>query len=110
MTQISAFAAVSRSFGYLRGMRIKDKKLHVPHPRARVSLDRSFFKSVFSGVQLYTYFVLLNITRLFKTQRPQHTIAFYPQSAPPWYNIWLVSQVSDLKITSDLEAADTIFV
>ncbi|MEL6827845.1 MAG: hypothetical protein AAFN91_16475 [Pseudomonadota bacterium] len=110
MTQFPAFAAVSRSFGYLRGMRIKDKMLHVPHPRARVSLDQSFFKSVFSGVQLYAYFVMVSFSRLFKSARPRQTIAFYPHSAPPWYNIWLVSQVSDLKITSDIEAADTIFV
>ena len=66
MTQFPAFAAVSRSFGYLRGMRIKDKTLHVPHPRARISLDQSFFKSVFSGVQLYAYFVMVSIARLFK--------------------------------------------
>ncbi|MEM9212707.1 MAG: hypothetical protein AAGA63_14595, partial [Pseudomonadota bacterium] len=88
MTQFPAFAAVSRSFGYLRGMRIKDKTLHVPHPRARISLDQSFFKSVFSGVQLYAYFVTVSIARLFKSERSRQTIAFYPQSAPPWYNIW----------------------
>lgn len=110
MTQIPAFAAVSRSFGYLRGLRIKDKKLHVAHPRARISLDHSFFKSVFSGVQLYAYFVVVSALRLFRSPGERKTIAFYPHSAPPWYNIWLVSQISDLKITSDVNTADTIFV
>lgn len=110
MTQFPAFAVVSRSFGYLRGLRIKDKKLHVAHPRARISLDRSFFRSVLSGVQLYAYFVVVSAFRLFKSDRDRKTIAFYPHNAPPWYNIWLVSQVSDLKITSDIEQADTIFV
>ena len=110
MTQFPAFATVSRSFGYLRGLRIKDKKLHVSHPRARISLDRSFFKSVLSGFQLYAYFVFVSAFRLFKSDRARQTIAFYPHNAPPWYNIWLVSQVSDLRITSDLEQADTIFV
>lgn len=110
MAQFPTFAAVSRSFGYVRGMRIKDKKLHIPHPRARISLDRSFFRSVLSCTQLYAYFVAVSALRLFKSNRPRKTIAFYPHNAPPWYNIWLVSQISDLKISSDLDSADAIFV
>ncbi len=110
MAQIPSFAAVSRSFGYVRGMRIKDKKLHIPHPRARISLDKSFFRSVLSCTQLYAYLVVVSALRLFRINRPRKTIAFYPHNAPPWYNIWLVSQVSDLKITSDLDSADAIFI
>ena len=110
MAQFPTFAAVSRSFGYVRGLRIKDKTLHIPHPRARISLDNSFFRSVLSCTQLYAYFVVVGALRLFKANRVRNTIAFYPHNAPPWYNIWLVSQVSDLKITSDLDSADTIFV
>jgi hypothetical protein len=110
MAQPSAFAAVSRSFEYLRGLQIKDKHLHVPHPRVRVSLDRSFFRSLFAALQLYTYLVLVGVSRIFRRRRAQRTIAFYPHSAPPWYNIWLAAQVSDLKIVSDIDAADTVFV
>jgi hypothetical protein len=110
MAQIPAFAAVSRSFEYFRGIRIKDRKLHVPHPRVRLSLDRSFFKSVLAVMQLYSYLVLIGAMRIVKRNRTRKTIAFYPRSAPPWYNIWFATQVSDLQIVSDIDAADTVFV
>ena len=110
MAQLPAFGAVSRSFGYFRGIRIKDKKVHVAHPRVRITMDRSFFRSLRAVIQLYAYFVLVGTTRIFKPNRDRSKIAFYPQNAPPWYNIWLVAQVGDLKIVSDLDEADTIFV
>jgi len=110
MAQFPAFASVSRSFDYVRGLRIKDKQLLVPHPRVRVSLDRSFFKSLFAALQLYTYLVLIGAARVFKRNRDRRSIAFYPHSAPPWYNIWLAMQISDIKIVSDLDAADAVFV
>lgn len=110
MAQFSAFASVSRSFEYVRGLRIKDKQLLVPHPRVRVSLDRSFFKSLFAALQLYTYLVLVGVARIFKRNRDRKTIAFYPHSAPPWYNIWLATQIGDIQIVSDVDKADTVFV
>jgi len=110
MAQFPAFASVSRSFEYLRGLRIKDKELHVPHPRVRVSLDKSFFKSLSAALQLYTYLVLVGVSRIFKRNRARRSIAFYPHNAPPWYNIWLAMQVSDIQIVSDLDKADTVFV
>ncbi|MEO1303876.1 MAG: hypothetical protein AAFV37_02780 [Pseudomonadota bacterium] len=110
MAQRPAFAAVSRSLEYFRGIHIKDKKLHVPHPRVRLSLDRSFFRSFFAVLQLYAYLVTVGVSRVFKRDRARQTIAFYPHSAPPWYNIWLATQVSDLQIISDIDEADTVFV
>lgn len=110
MAQIPAFAAVSRSFEYFCGIRIKDRKLHVPHPRVRLSFDRSFFRSVFAVMQLYTYLVVIGAMRVVKRNRSRKTVAFYPRSAPPWYNIWFATQVSDLQIVSDPDAADTVFV
>jgi len=110
MAQIPAFSAVSRSFEYFRGIRIKDRKLHVPHPRVRLSLDRSFFRSFFAVLQLYAYLVMVGALRIVKRNRSRKTIAFYPRSAPPWYNIWLTTQVSDLQIVSDIDTADTVFV
>lgn len=110
MAQFPAFAAVSRSFEYLRGIHIKDKQLHVPHPRVHVSIDRSFFKSFFAAIQLYAYLVMVGVSRIVRRKQDQPTIAFYPHNAPPWYNIWLASQVGDFKIVSDLETADTVFV
>ncbi len=110
MAQFPAFAAVTRSFEYFRGIHIRDKHLHIPHPRARVSLDRSFFRSFWAVVQLYTYLVAVGISRIATRKQDRHTIAFYPRNAPPWYNIWFATQVSDLQIVSDVETADTVFV
>ncbi|MEM7327551.1 MAG: hypothetical protein AAF437_02355 [Pseudomonadota bacterium] len=110
MAQFPAFAAFSRSIGYVSGLRIKDKQLLVPHPRVRVSLDRSFFKSLFSALQLYAYLVGIGVSRVFKRNRDRRSIAFYPHSAPPWYNVWLATQVSDIQIVSDIDKADTVFV
>lgn len=110
MAQFPAFAAVSRSFEYFRGIQIRDKHIHIPHPRARLSLDRSFFRSVWAVVQLYAYLVAVGVSRIFRRRQERHTIAFYPRNAPPWYNIWLATQVGDLQIVSDAETADTVFV
>jgi len=110
MAQFPALASISRSFEYVRGLRIKDKQLHVPHPRVRVSLDRSFFKSLFSALQLYSYLVVVGASRAFKRNRDRRSIAFYPYSAPPWYNVWLATQVGDIQIVSDIDMADTVFV
>lgn len=110
MAQFPAFAPLSRSFEYVRGLRIKDKHLYVPHPRVRVSLDQSFFKSLFSALQLYTYMVLIGVSRVFKRNRERRSIAFYPHNAPPWYNVWLATQMSDIQIVSDIDKADTVFV
>lgn len=110
MAQFPAFASVSRSFEYVRGLRIKGSQLCVPQPRVRVSLDRSFFKSLFAALQLYTYLVSVGAMRVFKRDRKRKSIAFFPDSAPPWYNIWLATQVGDIQIVSDINKADRVFV
>ncbi|MCR9078290.1 MAG: hypothetical protein NXH78_04250 [Hyphomonadaceae bacterium] len=110
MAQFPALAAFSRSIGYVSGLRIKDKQLVVPQPRVRVSLDRSFFKSLSSALQLYTYLVGVGVSRIFKRNRDRRSIAFYPHNAPPWYNVWLATQVGDIEIVSDIDKADTVFV
>jgi hypothetical protein len=111
MTQSSVFSSVRRTAGYFRGMRITtDKHLYVPGPDARVKLNGSFFRDVWTVTQLYTYLVANRVGRLARGIAPTGTIAFYPNNAPPWYNIWLVLQLTGLKVISDASKADYVFI
>ena len=50
------------------------------------------------------------MARLFKGSPTTKKIAFFPQLAAPWYNIWSVVQLTGLRVTTDLHDADFIFV
>ncbi|NNC36064.1 MAG: hypothetical protein HKO02_01300 [Hyphomonadaceae bacterium] len=78
--------------------------------RSRIHVDSGFFKGAFSVAKIYTYFLSKKIGRTFGNKTNQKTIAFFPQPAGPWYNVWMTTQILKLKTTSDIDAADYVFV
>ncbi len=105
-----ALETISRSFGYISSIRLRDNSLHLKYPKVTVPLTRSFFRSARAVVQIYTYLVCVRVARLMRGQTPVGKIAFHPQSAAPWYNIWFVTQIAGLKTVSNPQDADYAFV
>ncbi|MBT8472835.1 MAG: hypothetical protein KJN99_09555 [Marinicaulis sp.] len=105
----AVLSAVSRSVRYFDGVRFRFNGIHLRRPRAHVAFNMAFFRSAISAVCLYTYIVGLRASRILRGVRHDTSIAFYPQSAAPWYNIWIVSQFAPVSITSDIKSADRIF-
>lgn len=76
--------------------------------RKRVTLNKSFVKGALVVAKLYWHYTFGHGRRTFSANAP--TLAFYPQPAGPWYNIWLTLQNTSIKITKNPFKADFIFV
>ncbi|MEM9707036.1 MAG: hypothetical protein AAF850_13275 [Pseudomonadota bacterium] len=110
MAQRNAFATVSRTFGYFRDLSFEKNTLYVRRTGARIKLNASFLRSSLSALEIYTYLVGVRISRILRGKRPARTIAFFPQTAAPWYNIWSVVQLAGLRVISDPDTADVVFL
>ena len=78
--------------------------------KGRIHVDSGFFKGAYSVAKIYSYFSAKKLGRILRGNRPQKTIAFYPQPAGPWYNVWMTTQILEMKIKPDVDQADYIFV
>ena len=114
MAAKSAFASVLRTVDYLRDIKLEKNCLHVRRTGARVKLDRSFLRSSISVLEIYTYLIGLRLWRLVQVLNPTRkrakTISFFPQAAPPWYNIWSVVQLAGYKTVTEVDEADIVFL
>jgi len=99
-----------RVFDYFKGISFKPGEIHVATTGAVIPMNRPFFKSAISVVKIYTYFKWRTFKALFKPNKSVGTIAFHPEIPGPWYNIWQVSRLANLKTTSDIHKADHIFI
>lgn len=77
--------------------------------KERIHVDAGFFQSAVSVSKIYLYFTGRKIAGLFKPAAARKSIAFFPQPVGPWYNIWMTTQILDMKITVDENGADYIF-
>ncbi|MEM8935557.1 MAG: hypothetical protein AAGC77_04030 [Pseudomonadota bacterium] len=110
MAPKTEFASLTRSLDYVRDVKWRNNRLHVGRTGAEIKLDRYFFSSFVSATELYMYLVGLRASRIARFAKPKEKIAFFPEHASPWYNIWSVAQMAGFAITSDLEEADYIFL
>lgn len=80
------------------------------HVKDRLTFNRGFIKGALVVCKLYGHFKYGAAKRRFKrgTMRPK--LAFFPQPAGPWYNIWLVLQNTDVQITNNIHSADYVFI
>lgn len=78
--------------------------------KGRIHLDSGFFKSAVSVSKIYVYFMGQSFRRAIKNTSKSKSIVFYPQPAGPWYNIWMTTRLLELKVVSDVDQADYIFV
>ncbi len=99
-----------RFFEYFRGIRFKDKSLHIASTGAVIELDKSFWNGAAAVLKIYVHFAVRKTKQIFARPSMNGTIAFYPQTPGPWYNIWQVVRLAGLKVQSDISTADYAFV
>ena len=80
------------------------------HVRQRLTIDRSFFKGARVVARLFAHYKFGAGKQKFAPGVPRPTLAFFPEPAGPWYNIWLVIQNTRLKIINSIQNADYIFI
>ena len=95
---------------YFRGVSFKGGRIHIATTGAAIALDKTFWRGLVAVAKIYGYFVGLSIKRVFARPKSTGTIAFFPQTPGPWYNIWQVIRLAGLKTVSDVSKADYVFV
>lgn len=98
---------------YFKGISFKKKRIHIATTGASVDLDKTFWAGLAAVVKIYAYFTGRRVRHMFARPDPLTpigTIAFYPQTPGPWYNIWQVIRLAGLKPVPDFSKADCVFV
>lgn len=80
------------------------------HVKDRLTFNRGFLKGAWVVGKLYTHYKVGKGRRRFSRGEHQPTLAFFPQPAGPWYNIWLVVHNTRLRIVKSVHDADYIFI
>ena len=60
-------------------------------------------------LKIFIYFKTTELKNLLKKKTYQKKLAFYPESPGPWFNIWQVSRLANLRTITDIQDADYIF-
>lgn len=100
----------ARRFNYLSDVRFEREGLRVRQSESVIPLDRAFFRSAVSIAKLDAYFLFQKTGRALRGKPSNGSIAFYPEQPARWYNIYSVVQFAGLRIVSDLDEADHIFI
>jgi hypothetical protein len=101
---------MTRFADYFRGIRFEDGHLHIGSTGAVIAIDEPFRKSAWAVLKLYSYFKARQLKHVFTRPKAKGTLAFYPQTPGPWYNIWYVAQLAGFKFTGDVSTADYTFI
>jgi len=94
---------------YFAGIRIRNRKIYVGTTGAIIDINKVFFKDLKAVLKIFTALKFLQLKKILKKPAVIQTIAFYPQTPGPWFNIWQVSRLANLKTISDLKKTDYIF-
>lgn len=95
---------------YFEGISWRDGRFHVASTNIDITLNRALFVDAWRVLKIYLYFQSRKFTHIFKRPKFQGTIAFHPQNPAPWYNIWQIARLAQLKTISDIRTADIVFV
>ncbi len=95
---------------YFHGIRIRGQKIYVGTTGAVIDIDKAFLTDSKTVLKIFLYFKFRDFKTLFGKRRPVKTIAFYPQSPGPWFNIWQVTRLAQIKTVNDIENSNYIFV
>jgi len=60
-------------------------------------------------LKIFSYFKIVEFKNIFKDKTNQKTLAFYPQTPGPWFNIWQVARLANLRTIPDMKKASYIF-
>ena len=97
-------------FDYFKDVSLRNGKIHFALTDTDIAIDRSFLHDVRAVSKFYIYFAFRRILRLFKRQKPAGTIAFFPHEPGPWYNLWQITRLANLRTQRDVQSADNIIV
>jgi len=99
-----------RFLEYFKGVSFKQRRIHISSTGAVIEINKQFKAGALSVIKIYFYFLAKNAKQVFTKRGDRRSIAFYPHSPGPWYNVWQVIRLSGLKLHSDYKKADYIFV
>ena len=95
---------------YFHGIRIRGRKIYVGTTGAVITIDRVFLTDLKAVFKIFLYFKVRDFKNLFRKRSQVKTIAFYPQTPGPWFNIWQVSRLAQIKTVNEIDNSDYIFV
>jgi hypothetical protein len=96
--------------GYFKDISFKRDGIHVATTGFIIPINRSLLKSAWASLKIYGYFKKRQFFHIFSAPKSNGTLAFHPQNPGPWYNIWQVSRLANLKTEADFNTADYIFI
>ncbi len=94
---------------YFEGIRISWREIYVGTTGTTIKIDVSFIKNLCSALKIIGYLKLRQIKNIFGRTRHTTTLSYYPQTPGPWFNIWQVTRLANLKTISALSHANYIF-
>ena len=94
---------------YFKGIQLKGGKIFVGTTGATIDINKTFFKDMSAVLKIFIYFKTTELKNLLKKKTYQKKLAFYPESPGPWFNIWQVSRLANLRTITDIQDADYIF-
>lgn len=94
---------------HFKGVKLSPKGIHFSKTGVDIAWDIAFFKSAIGVVRMNIGVIYARLKNALSAQH-NGTIAFYPDMPGPWYNARAVAHIAGLKITSDVNAADRIFI
>ena len=94
---------------YFKGIQLKGGKIFVGTTGATIDINKIFFKDMSAVLKIFIYFKTTELKNLLKKKTYQKKLAFYPESPGPWFNIWQVSRLANLRTITDIQDADYIF-
>lgn len=95
---------------YFHGIRIRGNHIHVTYTGIDIHLTHGLFKSAWRAATFNLFLLGQSLIRLLTFRRPKHTLVFHPQPSGPWYNAWLVARMGHVKIVSEKDRADRVFI
>lgn len=99
-----------RFLDWFKGISFKNNHIHVATTGAIIPINKQFRHDVMAVAKIFLYFAKRGMRCFFTRQKPVGTLAFYPQTPGPWYNIWQVTRLASLKIEADMSKADYVFI
>ncbi len=95
---------------YFRTISFKRDHLRFNNTGAIIKYDSEFLFQIRKLTPFNLYILALRFWRFITRQKSVGKLAFYPQTAGPWYNAWFAAHFAGCKVIRDIDAADYIFV
>ena len=95
-----------KTLSHFRGVRFRPGVIHFGQTDTDILVDKAFFKGALAVAKINT---VIGWRRMVRRSR-SGTMAFAPQNPGPWYNARYAARLAGLKLISEPEHADIVFV